>query len=930
MAPQDARLFLLDAYALIFRGYFAFIKNPRVNSKGIDTSAVFGFMLALTELLEKEKPTHLAVVFDVSGPTQRHIDFPAYKANRDETPEAIKIAVPYIHRILEAMGIPTLGLEGYEADDLIGTLARQAEAEGYTTYMMTPDKDFGQLVTDKTLIYKPGRGGEPAQVLGPKEVCAKHGIERVEQLIDLLGMMGDAVDNIPGFPGVGEKTAQKLLAQYGSMEETLAHAAEIKGKLGETLRNFADQGILSKKLATIIVDAPIALNEAELEMSVPNLEALQSVFEELEFRTLLKRMLGEPRTAAAPAAPTASNGSGSQMGLFGTEETGPTMGSLRSLETYDHHYTLISSLEELQWLVGSLLKQTSVCFDTETDSLVEIDARLVGIAFSWQAGKAYYAAFPEEAEVQQAWIEVLRPFFEHPSIEKVGQNLKYDLSVLRNYGVEVSAPWFDTMLAHYLINPDQRHNFDALSENYLGHRTQSIETLIGPKGKNQRTMRTVEPERVCEYAGEDADLTFQLKQQFEPMLEQAELKPLFSEIEVPLVPVLVSMERAGVRIDSNALKALSGSMLNELVEIDRKVQEMAGGQFNLASPKQLGEVLFERLKLGGKPKKTKTGQYATSEDILQTLVHEHPIVPLILEFRQLQKLKGTYVDALPELVHPRTGRIHTSFNQAVAATGRLSSVNPNLQNIPIRYERGKEIRKAFIPDEGHRLLSADYSQIELRLIAELSKDEAMLEAFRSGLDIHRATAARVFSIPLEEVSKEQRSYAKTVNFGIIYGVSAFGLSQQTDLSRSEAAELIRSYFEGYPGIKAYMDAQVALARQQGFVTTLFGRRRYLPDIHSSNQTVRAHAERNAVNAPIQGSAADLIKKAMIEVHDRLHKGSYSSRMVLQVHDELVFDCPENEVEAVSALVKDAMQTALSLSIPLVVDTGVGMNWLEAH
>ncbi len=929
MAPKDARLFLLDAYALIFRGYFAFIKNPRVNSKGLDTSAVFGFMLALTELLEKEKPTHLAVVFDLSGPTQRHIDFPQYKANRDATPEAIKIAVPYIHRILDAMGIPTIALEGFEADDLIGTLARKAEAEGYTTYMMTPDKDFGQLVTDKTLIYKPGRGGEPAQILGPKEVCAKHGIERVEQLIDMLGMMGDAVDNIPGLPGVGEKTAQKLLAQYGSLEETIAHAAEIKGKLGEAIRANAELGLLSKNLATIITHAPIELEEERLMVEKPDSEALRGLFEELEFRTLLKRVLNEPSAVVEKSVSQASS-AGTQVGLFEVERGEVSGSSLRSLESYDHQYTLIETDQEIDWLVDKLLKQKSVCFDTETDSLVEIDAGLVGIAFSWQAGKAYYVAFPDEFEEQRSRLQRLKPFFEHPEIEKIGQNLKYDLSVLLNYGVEVAEPLFDTMLAHYLINPDQRHNFDTLSENYLGHRTQSIETLIGPKGKNQRTMRTVEPERVCEYAGEDADLTFQLKQRFEPMLEQAELKPLFSEIEVPLVPVLVSMERAGVRIDSNALNALSGSMLNELTEIDRKVQEMAGGQFNLASPKQLGEVLFERLKLGGKPKKTKTGQYATSEDILQTLVHEHPIVPLILEFRQLQKLKGTYVDALPELVHPRTGRIHTSFNQAVAATGRLSSVNPNLQNIPIRYERGKEIRKAFIPDEGHRLLSADYSQIELRLIAELSKDEAMLEAFRSGLDIHRATAARVFSIPLEEVSKEQRSYAKTVNFGIIYGVSAFGLSQQTDLSRSEAAELIRNYFESYSGIKKYIDSQVELARRQGFVTTLFGRRRYLPDIHSGNQTVRAHAERNAVNAPIQGSAADLIKKAMIEVHSRLRKGSYASRMVLQVHDELVFDCPENEVEAVSALVKDAMQTALSLSIPLVVDTGVGMNWLEAH
>jgi len=929
MTAADSRLFLLDAYALIFRGYFAFIKNPRVNSKGVDTSAVFGFMLALIELIEKEKPSHLAVVFDLSGPTQRHIDYPQYKANRDATPEAIKIAVPYIHRILDAMGIPTVALEGYEADDLIGTLARKAEQKGYTTYMMTPDKDFGQLVSEKTLIYKPGRGGEPAQILGTKEVCAKHGIERVEQLIDMLGMMGDAVDNIPGLPGVGEKTAQKLLAQYGSLEETIARAGEIKGKLGEAIRANAELGLMSKKLATIITEAPIELEEERLLMEAPDTESLRGIFEELEFRTLLKRVLAEPSAAVEKSVEGAGQ-AGTQVGLFEVESSERPGSGLRSLETYDHHYTLISSPEEVDWLVDKLLKQKSVCFDTETDSLVEIDAALVGIAFSWLAGKAYYVSFPANFEEQKALLERLRPFFEHPEIEKIGQNLKYDLSVLLNYGLEVAGPLFDTMLAHYLLNPDQRHNFDALSENYLGHKTQSIESLIGPKGKTQRSMRDIELERVCEYAGEDADLTLQLKQQFEPILVRDELKSLFDSIEIPLVPVLVSMERAGVRIDSEALRVLSASMSNEMIEIDRQVQEMAGGQFNLASPKQLGEVLFERLKLGGKPKKTKTGQYATSEDILQLLKHEHPIIPLILDFRQLQKLKGTYVDALPEMVHPRTGRIHTSFNQAVAATGRLSSVNPNLQNIPIRYDRGKEIRRAFIPDPGHVLLSADYSQIELRLIAELSQDEAMLEAFRSGQDIHRSTASRVFSVPIEEVSKEQRSYAKTVNFGIIYGVSAFGLSQQTDLSRSEAAELIRNYFESYSGIKRYIDSQVELARSQGFVSTLFGRRRYLPDIHSGNQTVRAHAERNAVNAPIQGSAADLIKKAMIELQAALRSEGFKSRMVLQVHDELVFDCPMNESESLAVLVKEKMQSALKLSIPLLVDVGIGSNWLEAH
>ena len=930
---QEKRLFLLDAYALIFRAYFAFIRNPRVTSKGMDTSAVFGFALALLDLLEKENPSHVAVVFDTSAPTKRHEEYPEYKANRDETPEAIKIATPLIKKMLEGFGIPTLGVDGYEADDVIGTLAKKAEAEGYTTYMMTPDKDFGQLVTDKIFMYKPAKGGAPAEVMGVAEVCAKFGVERTEQVIDFLGMMGDSVDNIPGLPGVGQKTAQKLLAEYGSMENLLDRAEEVKGKLGEKIRANKELGILSKRLATIMVDAPVELDEAALKRSEPDQAALKELFEELEFRTLLRRIAPEANTQTpAKEAPKggAVQGDLFAMGEAVTEGTGQSNG-YRTLANYDHLYQLVRTDEEVSALCRKMMEQPSVCWDTETDSLDEHKAELVGIAFSWKAGTAYYVAFPEERALQQSRLELLRPFFEDAAIEKVGQNLKYDIGVLHKYNVEVLGPLYDTMLAHYLINPDMRHNFDLLCETYLGHKARSIEELIGKKGKMQKSMRSVPVEEVVEYAGEDADLTWQLMEKFRPMVAENKVDSVLANIELPLVPVLSEMERNGIRLDTEALQKMSVSMAEELQGIEKRSMELAGTEFNLASPRQLGVVLFDELKISDKAKKTKSGQYATSEDILLGLKDKHPIVAEILEYRQITKLKGTYVDALPELIDPDTGRIHTSFNQAVAATGRLSSNQPNLQNIPIRHARGREIRKAFIPaDDDHVLLSADYSQIELRLIAELSQDQAMTEAFLGGADIHSATAARLFGIDQDQVDRTQRTHAKTVNFGIIYGVSAFGLSQQTDLSRSEAADLIRLYFETYPGIKAYMDGQVRLAREQGFVETLYGRRRYLKDINSRNGTVRGHAERNSVNAPIQGTAADVIKKAMIRIQAELKKRELKTRMLLQVHDELVFDCPKNEREEVQLLVKELMESAVETRIPLLAETGFGANWLEAH
>ncbi len=927
MSENRPKLFLLDAYALIYRAYFAFISNPRITSKGLDTSAIFGFTTTLLEVLEKQKPNHIAVVYDTSAPTQRHEEYPEYKAQREETPDGIRIAIPYIKRLMEAFKIPFLGMDGYEADDVIGTLAKQAEREGFKVFMMTPDKDFGQLVSEHIKMYRPGRMGNPAEIWGIEEVKEKFGIERVEQVIDYLGMMGDAVDNIPGFPGVGPKTAQKLLAQYGSMEEMLENADSIKGKLGEKIRAHEAQGRLSKKLATIITDVPIQFDAKAFECEKADEEAIKEIFSELEFRTLLKRVTGEEIQKAQPANPSG------QQDLFAQTlpaENGTTPeGAFKTIETTDHLYQLITEPKERELLLKNLMQQASVCFDTETTAIDVLDADLLGIAFCYTPGMAYYVAVPPGQEKEIA--EEFRSFFENENIEKIAQNLKYDYSILKKYGISVKGENFDTMLAHYLLQPDMRHNMDILSETYLHYRPVSIETLIGKKGKKQGNMRDVELDKVKEYAGEDADITFQLKQLFEKTLEESNTAPVFKQIEMPLVPVLAEMEMAGVNLDKEALASLSAALANDIANLEKEIKEMAGVDFNLASPKQLGEVLFEHMKLVEKPKKTKSGQYSTSEDILLELAKEHTIAEKIIDYRQMMKLKSTYVDALPVIVHAATGRIHTSFNQAVAATGRLSSNNPNLQNIPIRTERGREVRKAFIPrDSDHVILAADYSQIELRLIAELSGDPVMKDAFIKGEDIHAATAAKVFDVPLEKVTREQRSNAKTVNFGIIYGVSAFGLSQQTSLSRSEAGEIIKSYFQTYPGIREYIETQKELARKQGFVETIMGRRRYLKDINSRNAVVRGHAERNAVNAPIQGSAADIIKMAMIDIHQKLSAKDWKTKMILQVHDELVFDTPKEEVEQIKPLIKKAMEEAVKTEVPLVVDFGAGSNWLEAH
>lgn len=929
----DKKLFLLDAYALIFRAYYAFIKNPRVNSKGLDTSAIFGFTNSLLEVLQKEKPSHLAVVFDTSKPTVRHEQFEQYKANRDATPEGIKIAVPYIKQLIEAFNIPVLFSDGYEADDVIGTLAKKAEKQGFTTYMMTPDKDFGQLVSDNIFMYKPARGGKPAEVWGVQEVCKNFEIERVEQVIDFLGMMGDAVDNIPGLPGVGEKTAKKFLAQYGSMENLLANTADLKGKMKEKVEANKELGLLSKELAKIIIDVPIEFDEKALEVEEPNADAIKELFTELEFRTLAKRVLGEEVPIGQSAAKPAANKGQADLfsGSVNDEEELEAPTEYKTIENSEHNYQLADTVETRKALLNQLMQQTSVCFDTETTGVDAHQAEMVGMSFSYKSGEGYYVPTPENQEEAKAIINEFKPFFESENIEKAGQNLKYDITILRWYGVEVKGKLFDTMLAHYLIQPDMKHNMDVLSEVYLAYKPVSIETLIGKKGKNQGSMRDVPVADVKEYATEDADITWQLKEVFTPKLKERNAEELFWKIESPLVNVLTAMEIEGVKLDTEYLNEYSEELAKETIEVEAKIKEQAGEDFNIASPKQLGEVLFDKMKLVDKPKKTKTGQYSTSEDTLQYLADKHEIIQNILDFRQIQKLKSTYVDTLPSMINPKTGRVHTNYHQAVAATGRLSSNEPNLQNIPIRTERGRRVRKAFIPrDENHVLLAADYSQIELRLIAHLSQDEVMLEAFSKGEDIHTATAAKVFKVGLDEVTREMRGNAKTVNFGIIYGVSAFGLSQQTNLSRKEASEIIKSYFDTYPRIKAYMDESIELAREKGYVETIMGRRRYLKDINSRNAVVRKHAERNAINAPIQGSAADIIKMAMINIHNRFNKEGFNSKMILQVHDELVFDATKAELETIQPIIKHEMENAVKTSVPLDVEMGYGENWLVAH
>jgi len=926
------KLFLLDAYALIFRGYYAFIKNPRINSKGMNTSAIVGFMNSLLEVIRKEQPHLLAVCFDKGGSQQRTAIYPQYKANREETPEAIRLAIPYIHQILEAMRIPIIEKEGYEADDIIGTLSKQAEKQGYTVYMVTPDKDYSQLVSPHIFMYKPARGGNEVEIWGVEEVKENFQVEYPEQVIDLLGMMGDAVDNIPGLPGVGEKTAQKLLKEFGSLENLLANTDKLKGKLRENIEANKEKGLLSKTLARILLDVPVTFDEKDFELSAPQMDKIKPIFEELEFRTMLATL-----QKAFGVAPAAQPDLFSLAGLSSPMATQPMFAEavptqkLKTIKEVQHQYQLLTTQAEVEALLPELLLQKEVCFDTETTSLNELEAQIVGLSLSWEVHKGYYILFPEDFDLARQWLSVLKPFFESTTILKIGQNLKYDLKVLSNYGIEVCGQLFDTMIAHYLLNPDMRHNMDLLSEAYLGYTPIAIDTLIGKKGKGQLTMRAVPAELQKEYAVEDTDVTLQLKHAFLPLLEKDQMVKLFTEVEAPLVKVLAQMEYEGIRLDTHFLGELSKEINTDLIALQTTIFDQAGESFNLSSPKQLGDILFEKLKLLSKPKKTKTGQYATSEEVLSQLAAEHPIVANVLEFRALQKLQSTYIEALPREVNPRTGRVHTTFMQAVTATGRLSSNQPNLQNIPIRTPRGSQIRKAFVPrNEDYTLLSADYSQIELRIIAALSEEDHMIEAFLQGQDIHRSTAAKVFAVPIEEVTKEQRSHAKTVNFGIIYGVSAIGLSQQTSLTRSQSKELIDTYYQTYPKLKGYIEKQIAFAREHGYVETILGRRRYLPDVYSRNQVVRGAAERNAVNAPIQGSAADIIKIAMVRIAQRLEKEKLATRMLLQVHDELLFDVPKPELEVVTPLIREEMQQAYKLSVPLIVEIGTGNNWLEAH
>ena len=945
------RLFLLDAFALIFRGYYAFIKNPRINSKGMDTSAILGFTNSLLDVIKREKPDLLAVCFDRGGSVARTEAFSEYKANRQETPEAIKIAVPIIESILKAMKIPAVVLAGYEADDIIGTLAKKAEKEGYQTFMVTPDKDFAQLVSENIFMYRPRFGGG-YETWGIPEVQEKFGVKNPEQVIDFLGMMGDSADNIPGLPGVGEKTAKKFLAQYGTMENLLENTADLKGKMKEKVEAAKELGILSKELATIMLDVPVDFHEESFKMSMPDIEATKEIFTELEFRRLIENFVktfsiatnsedvvnpeNQPITDAKASASKPQGDHNGQFDLFATPGTGnvseeESIQGYKTITTTSHFYQHVNTPISRKILLKKLQQQTSVCFDTETTGLKALEVELIGISFSWEIGKGYYVSFPSNQVETKAILEEFRCFFENNSIEKIGHNLKYDIKVLSNYGMPVKGNLFDTMIAHYLINPDMRHGMDILAETYLNYQPVSITTLIGKKGKNQLSMRDIPIKDQTEYAVEDADITLQLKKHFIEELKKGNVIKLFNEIELPLVSVLTAMEIEGINLNTEFLKELSIHLTDDINRLEKTIFEEAGEEFNIASPKQLGVVLFENMKLVDKPKKTKTGQYSTAEDVLSNLSKDHTIIANVLEYRQFKKLQSTYVDALPNEINPNTGRVHTAYAQAVAATGRLSSTNPNLQNIPIRTERGKQVRKAFIPrDQNYVLLAADYSQIELRIIAALSEEETMIEAFKNGEDIHASTAAKVFNVPLSEVTREQRSNAKTVNFGIIYGVSAFGLSNQTDLTRKESKELIDLYYETYPKLKNYMSAQVDFARDNGYVETILQRRRYLKDINSRNAIVRGAAERNAVNAPIQGSAADIIKIAMINIFKRFEKEGFKSKMLLQVHDELVFDAHKDELEIIKPIIKYEMEHAFEMIVPLDVEMGIGENWLEAH
>ena len=930
---KEKKLFLLDAFALIFRAYYAFIKNPRINSKGLNTSAMFGFTNTLLEIINNEKPTHIAVVFDPPGGSkQRKDDFPEYKANREETPNDIVLSIPYIKRIIEGFNIPCLVAPGFEADDLIGTLAKQAEKEGYTTYMMTPDKDYAQLVTSNIFMYRPGRFGNPAQVWGVEEIREKFDVEDPLQVIDILGLMGDKVDNIPGIPGIGPKTAAKLLKEFGSVEGIIENADKLKGKQRENIENYADKGIMSKQLATIILDVPNEVNFDTLNLEELDKGLLREVFTELEFRTLSKRILNEEIQSVQ------NEQTSSQISMFGAAPSMPASAQvkieevpheMKTILTTEHDYRLLDDDALRASFIKRLEKEKSFCLDTETTGLDPIEAELVGISLAVREGEAFYIPVTSENTWQR--LEELKPILEDPKKEIIAQNFKYDYKVLRKYGIDIKNKVLDTMLIHYLMDPDLKHGMDFLAETYLNYRPVAITEIIGKKGKNQKSMKDLEPSEVLDYASEDADITLQLKNKFSSELEKPHLKDLYEKVEAPLIHVLADIELEGVNIDEEHLRNYSKELEIVLVDLEQSIKLTAGTEFNLDSPKQLGQILFEVLKISDKPKKTPSGQYKTSEDVLATYKEDHPIISEILDYRQLRKLKSTYVDPLPEMVSKTTGRLHTNYMQTVAATGRLSSSNPNLQNIPIRSEKGREIRKAFIPrDENHTLVAADYSQVELRIIAALSNETAMIEDFVSGADIHAATASKVFGVPMESVDREMRSKAKAVNFGIIYGQGAFGLAQNLGIRRGEAKEIIENYFEKYSRLKEYMVENVEFARSNGYVETILGRRRYLKDINSGNAIVRGFAERNAVNAPIQGSAADVIKLAMINIHKKFRQANFKSKMIMQVHDELVFDAHNSELEIIKPLIKSEMENAYKMSVPLLVEVDMGVNWLEAH
>lgn len=935
------KLFLLDAFALIYRSYFAFSNNPRINSKGFNTSAIFGFCNTLLEILNKEKPTHIAVVFDTDAPTQRHQEFEAYKANREEMPEDLRSNIPFIIDIIKAFNIEVIGLPGFEADDLIGTLALKAELAGYTTYMMTPDKDYGQLVDENTFIYKPARLGNGVEILGPAEICKKWEITHVKQLIEILGLMGDKSDNIPGIPGVGEKTAIQFVKDYGSIENLLANTDKLKGKMKEKVEANKELAIQSKRLATIITDCPIPFDEEKLKLKEYNHDALLELFTELEFRNLAQKILSKDIQVNTESTFKTKSSQG-QADLFSTagffnnqqqeesviEENVPVF---KTINDVPHNYMLVDSPEKITNLIQILEQVDEYCFDTETTSLDVLNAELVGLSFSVKPSEAYYVPISTDLTQANNELSAFKSVFNNEQKTLIGQNIKYDLHILKNYGIEIKNKLFDTMVAHFLIKPDMRHNMDVLAETYLNYQPISIETLIGKKGKDQLSMRDADLDKIKEYAAEDADVTLQLKTIFTPELEKNGVKTLFENVEVPLIKVLAGMEREGINLDVPALKEFSAQLHEDILNVDSEIQQLAGTKFNISSPKQVGEILFEYLKITDKAKKTKTGQYATGEDVLSKLENTHPIVSKILDYRELVKLKSTYVDSLPELVNLKTQRIHTSFNQVVAVTGRLSSDNPNLQNIPIRTERGRQIRKAFIPrNEDYVLLSADYSQIELRIVASMSGDKNMCEAFNLNKDIHTATAAKVYNISESDVTKEMRYKAKSVNFGIIYGQGAFGLADNLNIPRAEAKELIDNYFKEYTAIRNYMDEQINFARENGYVQTLLGRKRWLRDIVSNNATVRSFAERNAINAPIQGSAADMIKVAMINIQKELAPMNLKSKMILQVHDELIFDVYKPELEQIKPIIENCMRNALPLNVPVEVGMGVGKNWLEAH